>query len=708
MQFRPHSWRVRDSFFERKNKMNGSCTVMFGDFFSHLAPRILVLFSLFSGMLGDCGPPPVLKHAMPYDPVKSIYKPYESVTYKCLPGYTENHDKNHIATCFPEAGWNPMEEFCESGCEGPRETRFSVVDDEFLHFYPVGSVVHHICHRSAEHIPGHPKRLAITCLSDYTWSSVPVFCKGQSCGDPGKPENGDRIILMDFLLKARVNFTCSEGYQLIGSPTSQCLPRTLSNNTVIWKPKPPICFRPTCPPPPEIKNGAYTGGKNGTFPLNSKVTYICDLGFSLSRDDLLHCITEDNKTGIWRGSVPECKAQCPAPVLPPHSSLRGGGDLAESYAVATTLRLQCIPGYEYLPGTIPTMRCLDTSKWSDLPALCQGRRCPVPHIENGRILHSDDLRLGEEITLACDYGFRLISDNTRRCVLKSGKVDWNTELPFCERIPCVRPPVIANGRYDPNPLDTYDAGSTVLYRCDPDYSLIGKSAITCIVEENGLDGKWDLSPPECKKVECHRPRVENGRVASVFQATYTYENKIEIECNPGHTLVGSSTIECGADSQWKSVPTCLMLSTTSKPTKSPTPTVPPTPQIPPKPDTVSPREDGTEVSTTSKPTKSPTPTVPPTPQIPPRPGTVSPREDGTEETTASPTATTPTHESGSNNTVGIVFGAVIAVIVLAALIFAAVKWFSLQGKANVPHAPTDSYHVVSEKDMTLEEKRTKD
>uniref|UniRef100_A0A8C6XAX7 Sushi domain-containing protein n=1 Tax=Naja naja TaxID=35670 RepID=A0A8C6XAX7_NAJNA len=292
--------------------MSRSSPVMFRNFFSHLGPRIVVLFfSLFSGVLGDCGPPPVLKYAKPYDPIKSVYKPFESVAYKCLPGHEEDQNKPFIAICFPDKGWNTLEEFCERGCESPQETRFSVVsDDDFLYFYPVGSVVHHICHRSAEHILGHPKRPAITCLSNYTWTSVPVFCKGQSCGDPGKPENGNRIILTDFLLKANVNFTCNEGYQLIGSPTSQCLSHSLSNDTVVWKPKPPICFRPTCPPPPEIKNGTYTGGKNGTFPLNSNVTYICDPGFSLSGADLLHCITEDNKTGIWRGSVPECKVAC--------------------------------------------------------------------------------------------------------------------------------------------------------------------------------------------------------------------------------------------------------------------------------------------------------------------------------------------------------------------------------------------------------------
>ncbi|XP_070601679.1 complement decay-accelerating factor, GPI-anchored-like isoform X3 [Erythrolamprus reginae] len=294
---RPYSWRLEYSFFERKNKMSRSPPVMFRNFFPHLRPRILVLFSLFSGVQGDCGPPPVLKYTYTFDPIKSVYKPREAVVYTCLPGYRQDNSKPFIAYCSSDKGWNTLEEFCE--------------------------LVPYVCHRSAYVIPGHPERTASTCFSNYTWSSVPVFCKGQSCGDPGTPDNGDRIIPMDFLLKAKVNFMCNEGYELIGSPTIQCLSRSFSNNTVVWKPKPPICFRPTCPPPPEIKNGNYTRGKNGTFPLNSNVTYICDLGFSLSGDDLLHCITEDNKTGIWRESVPECKApttskptKYPTPAVP--------------------------------------------------------------------------------------------------------------------------------------------------------------------------------------------------------------------------------------------------------------------------------------------------------------------------------------------------------------------------------------------------------
>ncbi|XP_032073625.1 membrane cofactor protein-like isoform X2 [Thamnophis elegans] len=334
-------------------------------------------------------------------------------------------------------------------------------------------------------------------------------------------------------------------------------------------------------------------------------------------------------------------SQCPTPTLPPHSSVRGGGGDLGTYPTDTTLRLECISGYEYISGGVPTITCLATGKWSDLPTLCQGQRCRVPNIENGHIVSSNELRFGEKVTFGCDYGFRIIGGNTRSCVLKSGKVDWDRGLPSCESIPCVRPPLIANGRYDASSSDAYDVSSVVIYRCDADYTLIGNSTITCIVAKNGVDGEWDQPSPECKKVNCPRPKITNGRVDAVFQATYMYQDKIQIACNPGYSLVGSSTIECDADSQWK----------------------PPGPWC-------------DKILTTSKPTKPPTPAVPSTPPISPRPGIVTPKEDGTEATAVPPTTTqTTTKEgSGSGTAIGIAIGAVIAVLVLAGLIFAAVKY----------------------------------
>lgn len=65
-------------------------------------------------------------------------------------------------------------------------------------------------------------------------------------------------------------------------------------------------------------------------------------------------------------------------------------------------------------------------------------------------------------------------------------------------IPCAIPPEIANGIYNPSPSDEYYVGLTVTYLCDRDYSLIGDSTIECEVAENGVDGIWNMLPPECK------------------------------------------------------------------------------------------------------------------------------------------------------------------------------------------------------------------
>ncbi|XP_032073653.1 C4b-binding protein alpha chain-like isoform X2 [Thamnophis elegans] len=251
-------------------------------------------------------------------------------------------------------------------------------------------------------------------------------------------------------------------------------------------------------------------------------------------------------------SLTHVQTQCPTPVLPPHSSLRGGGDLADIYPAGTNLELQCLPGYEFIIIRNYWITCLDSGKWSILPmSLCEGQRCPIPKIENGHAEFAIDIKLGMKVTLACNHGFRMIGNSTILCVMKSGKLDWDKDLPVCERIPCAPPPVIANGRYDPNLSDVYDTGAVVIYRCDADYSLIGQSTITCVVPENSVVGEWNWPSPECKKVKCHRPRIPNGRVISVFQDVYTYQNKIVIECNPGYVLVGSSIIKCDADSQWK-------------------------------------------------------------------------------------------------------------------------------------------------------------
>ncbi|XP_026571383.1 complement component receptor 1-like protein [Pseudonaja textilis] len=257
--------------------------------------------------------------------------------------------------------------------------------------------------------------------------------------------------------------------------------------------------------------------------------------------------------------LPEVQGNCTSPVPPLHSTLKE--DIPkESYMVGTVLTYRCISGYEYIPGISPSITCLNTSKWSEISSLCRGRKCPTPNIPNGKTDadDEDDIRLGGNVTFSCVHGFRLVGEATLNCVLKDGKVDWNREFPVCEHIPCNRPENIPDGQFDPDPKDEYCVGSVVIYRCNSDFSLIGHSTITCITTEDGRNGKWNLPAPECKKVKCDLPKVENGKLINVPKPSYTYNEAISFECNSSYSAVGSLHIKCGANSSWlPAIPECV-------------------------------------------------------------------------------------------------------------------------------------------------------
>ncbi|XP_013928043.1 PREDICTED: complement decay-accelerating factor-like [Thamnophis sirtalis] len=252
------------------------------------------------------------------------------------------------------------------------------------------------------------------------------------------------------------------------------------------------CPIPVLPPHSSLKEGELADA----YAVGTVLQLQCIPGYVNISGTIPTMICLD--TNKWSDLLTLCQGVCPTPILPPHSSLKEGQELADAYRIGTVLQLHCIPGYTPIPGTIRSMTCLDINRWSDLPKACQRRNCPTPHIENGNIESGDGFLLGDQITLSCNHGYRMRGSSTVRCVLRFGKVDWDRGLPHCKSIPCAIPPVIANGIYNPSPSDEYYVGLTVTYLCDRDYSLIGDSTIQCEVAENGVDGIWNMLAPECK------------------------------------------------------------------------------------------------------------------------------------------------------------------------------------------------------------------
>nr|XP_016850973.1 PREDICTED: membrane cofactor protein isoform X2 [Anolis carolinensis] len=259
---------------------------------------------------------------------------------------------------------------------------------------------------------------------------------------------------------------------------------------------------------------------------------------------------------------------CGAPPVQLRATLQAE-EPRDSYPVGTILRYKCIPGYQYITIN-PTIKCLDNSEWSTAPTFCEEKSCKAPTVENGGI--RGDLQFGATITYFCDPGYKPQGATTARCILFNDNVRWDTDPPLCDRIQCVRPPIINNGRHNGNIYeDVYTVGTVVTYTCDKNVSLIGNASITCVVAKDNENGMWDYPAPECKVVECSRPQIENGRLTSPFQPTYMYNHQLQFVCNPGYTLKGSEFVTCNAKSEWDPrLPECNIVQP-EKPTIRPGP-----------------------------------------------------------------------------------------------------------------------------------------
>ncbi|XP_061486595.1 complement receptor type 1 [Rhineura floridana] len=603
-----------------------------------LAPGGFVVFALLPGILGDCEPPPKLSNAVPRENTDDKnFPPGTSVVYKCLPDFYNVHAKVDVVTCLPHSQWSPMEDFCERSCHSPPRRRFAQIKEgQLKDYYTAMTTVAYICRQGYDTIPGiNP---VVTCLENYTWTPVPVFCKGKSCGDPGKPEHGDTVILTDLLYLAKVNFICENGYRLIGASTAKC---QLKENEVEWNAKPPECQWQIVKPAAD-----NTTNVPGQTVKPTRSYYL-------------------NTSG-----------DCNYPLVR-HATLRSG-DPKDSYPVGTVLNYRCIVGYEHIPRVNPSLTCLDNSSWSiENPRFCQGRRCRPPTLENGKIVKSNDFRLGDEIIFGCDEGYRLIGRKNVQCIVIGTSVDWNRDPPFCQRIPCYSPPDIDNGKHSGQDRDDYEYGSAVTYTCNRGLSLIGTRTLSCVIAENGVDGKWSAPAPECKVVACRRPEIENGRMTTSYQPSYTYESAVMFECDHGYTLVGVNYVKCGADSTWQpALPRCVKgIFTTTVAT------------VHPDRDDKNTTTAGPTIGSTTEPSEET-----------PNPETGS---------TRSPETQPPRDDTGSNSSTAIIVGSVVAVLLGVGAIAAIWKCrsFFIKGKTDPHPSPPESYHAVStHTDVALESK----
>ncbi|XP_055618172.1 uncharacterized protein LOC129763293 isoform X2 [Toxorhynchites rutilus septentrionalis] len=279
-----------------------------------------------------------------------------------------------------------------------------------------------------------------------------------------------------------------------------------------------------------------------------------------------------------------------------------------------------------LPGGDEDCARYDGSKgwlWSDtncntqLNFICQHqpKACGRPEQPpNSTMVSPQGFDVGATVEYNCDEGHLLVGPAQRTC-LETGF--YNEFPPVCKYIECGLPASIPYGSYN---LINGSVGylSSVLYRCDEGYEMVGRALLTCDIDE-----RWNGPPPRCEIIECEPlPTLfPNGDI--IASNTTVYGSRAEVVCNRGYIPETQETeIHCTATGQWSNIlPKCVedpdsrILSTTAAPTTTtprPAPvlivsttTVPVTQYTQKRPQTRRPTRPTTRFTTSTSTTQSP-------------------------------------------------------------------------------------------------------
>ncbi|XP_021097955.1 C4b-binding protein alpha chain isoform X1 [Heterocephalus glaber] len=390
--------------------------------------------------------------------------------------------------------------------------------------------------------PGYTRSSSVqtlTCNISGRWK-YNVFCIKKRCRNPGDLPNGIMEIKTDFFLGSQIEFSCLEGYILVGPSTSVC---EIQDKAVDWSAPFPVCEIVKCESPPDISNGKHSGEDEDLYTYGSSVTYSCDPNYSLVGNASISCVVVNKTVGVWSPRPPTCeKIICRQPTIPHAKILSGFGPI---YTLKDSIMFSCQKGFVLRGSSV--IHCEADNTWSPSPPVCEPKVCcAAPEVK-----HGGSIETKAAFTTDCPYSHKDVifyrcpgrQMRSATCQLDG---TWSAHTPLCSQ-GCEVPPSIAHGHYEK--VSSYFSSYTFVYKCDEGYKLVGQEKLSC------KDSQWLPEAPQCK-AQCLKPKIADGKL-SVNKPLYVESENITIHCNAGFGVVGSRSITCSGNRTWyPEVPRC--------------------------------------------------------------------------------------------------------------------------------------------------------
>ncbi|KAI8494281.1 hypothetical protein Bbelb_280410 [Branchiostoma belcheri] len=469
------------------------------------------------------------------------------VEFTCSSGY--NLVGNPTLTCQADATWSGTVPTCTRK-ECPLLTAPADGAMTGSNFYQ--DVVEFTC-SSGYNLVGNP---AINCQADATWSGNVPTCTRTECPVLTAPVNG--AMTGSNFYQDVVEFTCSSGYNLVGSPALTCQADATWGGTV------PTCTRKECPLLTAPANGAITGFNF----YQDVVQFTCSSGYNLVGNTALSCQAD----ATWSGTVPTCEpAECPLLTVPVNGAMTGSNFYQD------LVHFTCISGYD-LDGST-SLVCRADATWSGTEPQCTRLQCPQLNAPaNGAMTGSNFYE--DLVKFTCGSGYDLLGNSALVC---QADTTWNGTVPTCTLVGLGKPlnPYVYKNKQKKEPrksgrygqlievvvwarvqcplLDAPVHGTIfgnnfyqdmVQFTCNAGYDRVGSSSLTC-----QADGTWNGIAPTCTRVQC--PLLTAPLNGGITGGNF-YQDVVQFTCDTGYELVGlSSSLTCQTDRTWDgAAPTC--------------------------------------------------------------------------------------------------------------------------------------------------------